>query len=200
LILKVLNDNHSLLFPIIDETAQWFYYLGIHEMPGLPEYESLRTFAIPGFDFAYLIFMAGLHLLAAAGFVALARGLGRFRPWARRAHITIAALTILILGGYASAYTRSTSPPIGLAVMAAAALVPAAVIVILLAPGVASLFAPGPGPDGAVAPRPDIWKARLPRLLLGGFLAAYVLVALATVWVISAPVAIALKAIYAPSP
>jgi hypothetical protein len=199
LILKVLNDNYSLLYPVIEETARWFFYLDLHRMPGLPDYPSLRTFVIPDFAFVYLIAMAGLHLLAAAGFLALARGLSRLRPRARRAHIGIAGLSILILGGYAYLYARSTAPPIGLAVMAGAAIVPAAVLAILLAPGIASLFATDPRPDGAIAPRPELRRTRLPRLLLGVFLAAYVLGALATVWVISVPVAIVLKAVYAPS-
>ncbi len=197
-ILKVVNDSHSLLYPVIDETARWFFYLEIHEMPGLPDYPSLRNFADPDFAFAYMVAMAGVHLLAAAGFLALARGLGRFRPWARRAHLVIAVLAILILGGYAYVYAHSIAPTIGLAVMAAAALVPAAILVILLVPGTASLFGDGPRPDPTAPTHLATRRTRLPRLLIGGFLAAYVVGVLLIVFVVSVSLAIDLKMILAP--
>jgi hypothetical protein len=199
LILKVLNDEHSLLVRLIEETARWFFYLDIHQIPGLPDYPSLRNFADPNLALFYMIAMAALHLLAASGFLALARGLSRFRPWARRTHIDIAALTGLILGGYSIAYAQSTAPATGLAVIAAAGLVPAAVLAILLAPGVASLFADRPRPEPAATDRLRLRRSRLPRLLLGMLLAAYVLGVLAAVFIISVPVAIDLKTILAPA-
>ena len=48
--------------------------------------------------------MAALHLLASAGFLALAVALGGFRNWARRMHILIAMFALLILGAYAAVY------------------------------------------------------------------------------------------------
>ncbi len=198
LILKVIDDGHSVLYPVLDQIARWFLYLEIHEMPGLPDYPSLRHFADADFALIYIIAMTALHLLAAAGFLALAGGLNRFRPWARRTHIAIASLIILILGAYAFLYARSTAPGIGLAVMAAAAIVPAAVLAILLTPAIAALFAEGPRPDGAMAPRPYSRGTRLPRLLIGAFLAVYVLGVLLAAFVVSVPVAIDLKMILAP--
>jgi hypothetical protein len=198
LILKVLDDNHSLLYRVIEETARWFYYLDLHEMPGLPDYPSLRNFADPTFSLAYMIAMTAIHLLVAAGLPALARGLNNFQSWARRMHIDMASLSILILGGYACFYARSTAPGIGLAVMAAAALVPATVLAILLWPGVRSLFTDGPRLDGAITNRPHARRTHLPYLLLGAILALYVLGVLLTVFVISVPVALDLKTILAP--
>jgi hypothetical protein len=197
LILNALNDRQSLLMPALDWISDWFFTLDLHRMPGLPEYEGLRNFADPSFAFAYLIAMSGLHLLASAGFVALAFGLSAFRPWARRDHIGIASLAILILGGYGFAYARSPSPRFGLAVMGAAAVVPAAVLAILLMPGIAPLFAEDPRP-AATAIRSPARGTRQPRLFLIGLLAAYVLGALVTVLILSIPIAIDWKLALAP--
>ncbi len=197
LILNALNDRQSVLMPLLDWVARLFWSLDIHRMPGLPGYEDLRNFADPTFAFAYLIAMAGLHLLAAAGFLALAFGLSALRPWARRAHIGIAAPTILILGGYGYAYAQSPAPRIGLAVLGAAALVPAAVLAVLLSPRTASLFAEGPRPDATAILFPAR-RARQPRLLLAAALAVFVLGALIAVFIISIPIAIDWRLALAP--
>ncbi len=119
LILKAYNDQQSALMRVIEETARWFYYLGIYEIPGLPrDNRALRTFADPYLAETYILVMAALHLLASAGFLALAVALGGFRNWARRMHVLIATFALLVLASYATIYARSTSPRIGLAVMA----------------------------------------------------------------------------------
>jgi hypothetical protein len=200
LILKAYNDQQSILMWMIEETARWFYYLGLHEMPGLPEdYRTLRNFADPFFAEAYIIAMAAVHLLATAGFLALAVALGRFRPWARRAHILVAAWSILILGAYAYAYAGSSAPRVGLAVMAVFSVVPLAVLAILLTPGSASLFDEARRPGAESPPRPMARAAFRSRLLPATFLGLVVLGALATVFVASVPVAIHLKLALAPT-
>jgi hypothetical protein len=198
LVLRALNDRESALMRVVDEVARWFYYLDIHESPGLPDYRSLRNFADPYFADVYMIAMAALHLLAMAGFLALARGLARFRPWARRAHIGLAALILLILGVYAHFYAKSPAPRIGLAGMAIDAIVPMAVIAILMTPGIVSLFTEGPRLGSQPPSRPHARNSYQPRLVLGLFLTLFVIGALVTVFIVSAPIAINLKAALVP--
>ena len=86
LVLKAYNDQQSALMWVIEQTARWFYYIGIHQIPGLArDHRALRTFADPFLAETYILVMAALHLLASAGFLALAVALGGFRNWARRA-------------------------------------------------------------------------------------------------------------------
>ena len=194
LVLKAYNDQQSALMRVIEETARWFYYIGIHEIPGLPrDYRALRTFADPFLAETYILVMAALHLLASAGFLALAVALGRYRDWARRIHFLIAMFALLILGGYASVYARSTAPRIGLGVLAVAAVVPTAVIAILLVPGIASLFHETLRPGAGSSPRPEVPATFRPRVLISAFLAIVVLGGLVTVLVVSIPVAIQLR-------
>jgi hypothetical protein len=200
LVLKAYNDQQSVLMRVIEEAAQWFYNLGIHEMPGLPsDYLTLRNFADPFFARDYMISMAALHLLATAGFLGLVIALGRFRRWARRAHILIAAMAILILGAYASVYARSPAPRVGLTVMAVFAVVPVAVLAIFLSPPVASRFDQPRQPGAEASPHRKGRANRRPRLILALFLSLFVLGALMTVFVVSVPVAINLKLALTPA-
>src|SRR5262249_12676201 len=132
LTLKVLNDRHSALMRVIEQMAVLFYSLGLHELPGMPDYPALRQFAIPDFADFYLIAMAALHVLATAGLLSIAHGLRLLRPWARRAHLMVAAVVFLILGAYATVYAQSGAPVLGLAVMATGALVPLVVAAAVL--------------------------------------------------------------------
>jgi hypothetical protein len=197
LILKAYNDQQSALMWVIEQMAQWSYYIGIHQIPGLPrDYRALRTFADPYLAETYILVMAAIHLVASAGFLALAVALGGFRNWARRLHILIAIFALLILGGYAAIFVLSASAriaQIGLAVMAGAAVVPAAVIAILLVPGVASLFDERLRTGAGSPPRPKVRATFRPRVLITTFLALVVLGGLATVLVVSIPVAIQLR-------
>jgi hypothetical protein len=197
LVLKAYNDQQSSLMSVIEQAAQWSRYIGIHQIPGLPhDYRALRTFADPYLAETYVIVMAGLHLLASAGFLALAVALGRFRNWARGIHILIAIFALLILGGYAAIFVLSASDGtarIGLAVIAVAAVVPAAVIVILLVPGIASLFDERLRTGAESPPRPKVRATFRPRVLITTFLALVVLGGLVTVLVVSIPVAIQLR-------
>ena len=143
--------------------------------------------------------MAALHLLASAGLLALAVALGRFRPWARRAHITIATMAILILVGYAFAVAVSPAPRNGLLAIAVFAVVPAAVLAILLTPGIAALFAEGRRAADQTATRPRVRATPRFRLILTMFLALYMLGILVTVLVVSVPVAIGLKLALTPA-
>jgi hypothetical protein len=201
LVLKALNDRHSALMRVIEQMAVLFYSLGIHELPGLPDdYRTLRQFGIPSLADPYLITMAGLHVLATAGLLALAHGLSVVRPWARRAHIGIAGLILLILGAYAYVYAKSSAPRIGLVVIACGAAVPSAVLAILLIPRIASLFSEAPRPISRTATTPGVRDPSQPRVALGLVLALYMLGALATVAVMSVPVAITLRVALAPAP
>jgi hypothetical protein len=193
LVLKALNDRHSALMPVIERVSKLLYSLGIHELPGLPEYRAVRQFAIPAFADCHMLTMAALHLLAAAGLLALASGLGTLRPWARRAHLELAGILLLILGAYAVVYAKSDAPSIGLAVIAAGAVVPAAVLAILLMPPIASHFRPGPGSDRRTVPGSGARDPSPPQFALGLVLVLYLLFVLAIVAIVSVPVAIDLR-------
>lgn len=193
LVLKALNDNHSVFMPIIDFLAHGFYSLGLHELPGLPEFPAHRYFAIASFADLYLLAMAALHLIAAAGLLALALGLKAFRAWARRAHLVIAGLILLTLGTYAVLYENSAAPRIGLAVMVVLAIVPSAVLATLLRPRIASLFADGSHADGRIATRTGRANRPPARLYLGLILVFYMLGVTAMVFVVSATVAVHLR-------
>ncbi len=203
LVLKAYNDQQSALMSVIEQPAQWSHYIGIHQIPGLPhDYRALRTFTDPFLAETYILVMAALHLLASAGFLALAVALGGFRNWARGIHILIAMFALLILGGYAAIFVLSASAriaQIGLAVMAVAAVVPAAVIAILLVPGVASLFDEMRRHGADSPPRPRVRATFRPRVLISTFLALVVLGGLATVLVVSIPIAIQIRLALAPA-
>ena len=200
LILKALNDQQSALMRVIELTARWFYYLGIHEMPGLPsDYRTLRIFSDPFLANAYMITMAALHLLASAGFMGLAVALGGFRPWARRAHLLIAALAMLLLGAYAYVVVASPAPENALMAIAAFAVVPAAVLAILMTPRVAALFAESPRAAGQAATRPQVRATRRFNLILTLIMALYVLGVLVTVLVVSVPVALSIHLALTPA-
>ena len=109
LILKVYNDQQSSLMRLIEVTGGWCFYLGLYEVSRLP-HTYAGNFADPFFADVYMLSMAAIHLLAAAGFLALAVALGGFRSWARRAQIFIALIAILILGASAIAYSASPAP------------------------------------------------------------------------------------------
>jgi hypothetical protein len=82
--------------------------------------------------------------------------------------------------------------------MAAAAVVPAAVVTILLVPGVASLFDEMRRDGVDSPPRPEVRATFRPRVLITTFLALIVLGGLATVLVVSIPVAIQIGLALAP--
>ena len=179
LILKALNDQQSALMRVIELTARWFYYLGIHEMPGLPQdYRTLNTFADPFLANAYMITMAAppparvgwIHgpgrrarRIPAVGPASASRHRGAGHPDPRRVCVRCPGI----------ARTRNA-----LMAIAAFAVVPAAMLAILMTPRVAALFAqvprrgrprpsspPGPGhPPIQLHPHPDpgALRARMP--------------------------------------
>jgi hypothetical protein len=200
LILKALNDQQSALMRVMEVAARWSYYLGIHELPGMPrDYMSLRNFGNPPFANAYLIVMAALHLVTAAGMVTLAIGLVRFRAWARRMHLLVATLALVILGAYA--YVLVMAPAhywVGLGVIAGLAVVPVMVFAILLAPGMATLFAEDLPAGDPGAGRAEVRVKIRFRLFLTMLLALYVLGALVIVLFSSVPIALCF--LLAPAP
>ncbi len=83
--------------------------------------------------------------------------------------------------------------------IAAFAVVPAAVLAILMTPGVAALFAESPRAAGQAATRPQVRATRRFNLILTLIMGLYVLGCLVTVLVVSVPIALGIHLALTPA-